>query len=310
MRKIILQLITLLTTAILWSQQDAQYTQYMYNMSAINPAYTTSTVGVINFGGIYRSQWVGVVGAPKTANIFVHSAINDRIEVGFSFVNDNIGDIVKENDIYADFAYKLDLENFGNLSFGVKVGGSFFNVNFNNFNLEDESLIDPNFAESIQNSYFNFGSGVYYNNDNLYVGFSVPYILNAKYLNKTDGTYQTTDQAHFYLTAGYVLDINEEFKFKPAFMAKAVKGAPMEFDITANFLYNNRLEFGVAYRFNDAVSGLINFGITENLRIGYAYDYTVSNLNPYSAGSHEFLLLYNLGNLDLSKGFDKSPRFF
>lgn len=310
MKKRISLLLTLFITTLLWSQQDAQYTQYMYNMSVINPAYTTSTPGVINFGGIYRSQWVGVNGAPKTASIFAHSPINNKMEVGLSYMNDNIGNVVKENNIFADFAYKLDFEDNGILSFGVKVGANFFNVNFSNFNLESGSIIDPSFAENINEAFFNFGTGVYYNTDRFYVGLSVPTILNSKHLNKDDGKYQTISNPHFYLTGGYVFDLSEQFKFKPAFMIKAVSGAPMEFDLTANFLYNNRLEFGAAYRFNDAVSGLINFAITPELRIGYAYDYTVSDLNPYSSGSHEFLLLYNLGNLSLSNGFDKSPRFF
>lgn len=300
----------LFTTAILWSQQDAQYTQYMYNMSAINPAYTTGTVGVINFGGIYRSQWVGVTGGPKTASIFIHTPINNKIEVGLSYVNDNIGDIVKENNIFADFAYKLNFDNNQSLSFGIKAGGNFFNVNFNNFNLEDQGLIDPNFTENINSSYFNFGSGVYYSTEKFYAGLSVPNILKAKQLNEVDGKYQTIEQAHFYLTSGYVFDLSESFKFKPAFMVKAVKGAPVQFDITGNFLYMNRFELGVAYRYDDSVSGLINIGVTPNLRLGYAYDYTISSLRTFSSGSHEFLLLYNLDSLNLSNGFDKSPRFF
>lgn len=310
MKKILIHLILLILPILLWSQQDAQYTQYMYNMSTINPAYTTGTIDVINFGGIYRSQWVGVIGAPKTTNIFIHKPINENIEVGLTFVNDNIGDIVKENNIYADFAYKIELNDYSSLSFGLKVGGSFYNVDFTNFKLESQDVIDPSFAENLKNSYFNFGSGLYYNTEKLYVGLSVPTILNAKHLNKTDGKYQSVQQAHFYLTAGYVIDLNEAFKLKPAFMAKAAKGTPVEFDLTANILYNNRFEFGVAYRFNDAVSAIVNIGVTENLRIGYAYDYTTSNLGSFSSGSHEFLLLYNLGKLNFTKGFDKSPRFF
>jgi type IX secretion system PorP/SprF family membrane protein len=311
MKKIFLHIIILFTSALVWSQQEVQYTQYMYNMSVINPAYTTGTIGIYNFGALYRTQWVGVIGAPTSANIFAHTPINDKVEVGLTYVNDNIGNIVKENNIFADVAYKLNLEDAGNLSFGIKVGASFFNVDFSGLNLESGSLFtDPYFSENISQANFNFGAGIYYNTEHFYVGLSVPYILNSQHYIESNGKYQNLNQAHYYLTFGYVLAINEQFKFKPAFMAKAVKGAPFALDLTANFLYVNRLEFGVGYRLNDAVMGLINFGITPELRIGYAYDYTISNLGTFSSGSHEFLLLYNFDSFNLHKGFDKSPRFF
>lgn len=311
MRKFILSIITLLLTFHLWSQQDAQYTQYMYNMSVINPAYTTDNFGVVNLGLLHRTQWVGVIGAPKSSNLFAHTPINEKIEVGFSLVNDNIGGVVKENNLFADFAYKLDMEEHGNLSFGLKAGVTFFDVNFNDFVLESGDVFsDPDFADNINQSFFNIGAGVYYHTENYYVGLSVPTILNAKHLDRNNGKYQGTEQAHFFLTGGYVFNINEEFKFKPAFMAKTVKGSPVAFDITANILYQNRIEFGMGYRIDDAFSGMVNFSVTPELRIGYAYDHTISNLGPFSSGSHELFVLYNLDIFNLNKGFDKSPRFF
>lgn len=309
MKKILLQLITLLTATLMWSQQDVQYTQYMYNMSVINPAYTTGNIGVYNLGLLYRAQWVNVVGAPKSTNLFAHTPINEQIEVGLSYVNDNIGDIVKENNLFADFAYKLNLEEYGNLSFGLKTGVSFFNVDFTNLDFES-GMTDPNFSENINQANFNLGAGIYYNTDKYYVGFSVPYLLKSDHSITEDGNYQNIQKPHFYLTGGYVIDINETFKVKPAFMAKAVNGAPIALDLTANVLYQNRLEFGIGYRLEDAVIGMVNFGITPELRLGYAYDYTLSNLDVFSSGSHEFFLLYNLDSFNLNRGFDKSPRFF
>jgi len=311
MKNILITFIALLTTVIMWSQQDAQYTQYMYNMSVINPAYTTGNIGVVNFGALHRTQWVGVNGAPKSSNIFAHTPINDNVEVGFSLMNDNIGDVVKENNLFADFAYRLDLEEYGNLSFGLKAGVTFFDVNFNGFVLESGDVFtDPDFAENINQSFFNVGVGVYYNTDNYYIGLSIPAILNGEYLDRNNGKYQGTEQAHTYLTGGYVFEINDLFKFKPAFMAKAVKGAPISFDITANVLYDNTVEFGIGYRVDDAFSGMVNFKATPELRIGYAYDHTISNLGPFSSGSHELFILYDLNILNKNSGFDKSPRFF
>ena len=311
MKNILISFITLITTVVMWSQQDAQYTQYMYNMSVVNPAYTTGNIGVVNLGALHRTQWVGANGAPKSSNIFAHTPINENVEIGFSLVSDNIGDVVKQNDLYADFAYKLDLEENGKLSFGLKAGVTFFDVNFNGFALESGDVFtDPDFAENINQSFLNFGAGVYYNTDNYYVGLSVPAILNAKHLDRNNGKYQGSEQAHTYLTGGYVFEINELFKFKPAFMAKAVKGAPISLDLTANVLFDNKVEFGVGYRLEDAFSGMVNFKATPELRIGYAYDHTISNLGPFSSGSHEIFILYDLNILNTNKGFDKSPRFF
>jgi len=310
MKKIhILLAVLLLVSVNIWSQQDAQYTQYMYNMSVINPAYTTSDIGTINIGTIHRSQWVGVNGAPKTSSIFIHAPLNNKIEVGFSLVNDNVGDVVKENNLFADFAYKLDFEDKGQFSFGLKAGVTFFDVDFSGFQLESGSVFtDPNFADNIHQSFFNIGAGVYYNTDNYYIGLSVPNFLKAKHLEENNGKYQGTEEAHWFLTGGYVFELNKQFKLKPAFMAKAVKGAPIALDLTANVLYNDKLELGIGYRLDDAISGLINFRITPKLRIGYAYDHTTSNLGPFSSGSHEVIFLYDLNILN--KGFDKSPRFF
>jgi type IX secretion system PorP/SprF family membrane protein len=293
------------------AQQDAQYTQYMYNMSVINPAYTTGDIGTVNLGLLHRTQWVSVTGAPKTASFFAHTAIDDKIEVGISFVNDNIGDVVRENNIFGDFAYKLDLEENGNISFGLKAGVTFFDVDFNGFNLESGGIsTDPNFANPIHKTYLNIGTGVYYNTDNYYVGLSIPNILKSTHLDENNGQYQGTENSHVFLTGGYVFDINEEFRLKPAFMTKFVKGAPTSLDITANVLYQERFELGVGYRVNDAFSILANFRANDELRIGYAYDSTISNLGPFSSGSHEIIILYDLDILGLNKGYDKSPRFF
>lgn len=311
MKKLPLLILALFISSTMWSQQDAQYTQYMYNMSVINPAYTTNNLGTVNLGALHRTQWVGVVGSPKSSNIFIHAPIDDKIEVGFSLINDNIGDVVKENNLYADFAYKLNLEENGVLSFGLKTGITFFNVNFNGFKLESGDIFsDPDFAENINQSYFNIGTGIYYNTDNYYIGLSIPTILKAKHLDRNNGRYQGTERSHIFLTGGYVHEINDEFKIKPAFMTKMVKGSPVSVDITANVLYLNKIEFGLGYRIGDAFSAMTNFRATPELRVGYAYDHTLSNMGPFSSGSHELFVLYDFDVLNINKGFNKSPRFF
>ena len=293
------------------AQQDPQYTHYMYNMNVINPAYATDNEGVMTIGGLYRTQWVGAVGAPKTANIFFHSPIAKRVEAGVTIVNDEIGDVVKENNIYVDFAYVLPLGESTRLSFGLKGGMTFFDADFNGFQYS-EATPDPAFEDNIHQFFPNLGVGTYLFGDKYYVGLSAPNMLRTKHLEHQDAISTIgVEEIHYFLTGGYVFDLNDRFKLKPAFMAKGVSGAPLSIDVTANVLYNSFIEGGIGYRFDDSVSALVNFYITPTLRMGYSYDYTLTNLGNYNSGTHEIFLLFDIGSASgKGKGYDKSPRFF
>ena len=293
------------------AQQDPQFTHYMYNMSIVNPGYATDNEGVINGGGLYRTQWVGAVGAPKTGTIFVHSPIAKRIELGLSIVSDVIGDVVHENNIYADAAYVIPVSPTSKLSFGLKAGVTLFDVDFNGFQYTDPGA-DEAFSENVNKTFPNIGAGAFYFSDHYYLGFSTPNLLTTKHLETKNGVKATgVEEVHFFFTGGYVFDLSTSIKFKPAFMTKVVSGAPLSMDLTANFLFNDKFEVGAGYRVKDAVSGLVAFSITPSLRIGYSYDYTLSNLSNYNSGSHEIFLLFDLDTSNLSsKGYDKSPRFF
>jgi type IX secretion system PorP/SprF family membrane protein len=311
MKKIILLVFFFLSILKVTAQQDPHFTQYMNNMSAVNPAYATATPAILNLGTLYRSQWSGIDGAPKTLTFFVHTPINNKIETGISLISDNIGDgTKKETNIFADFAYILQLDEKQNLSFGVKAGFSTISTNFNGFRLNSGDVsTDKAFAENVNETVPNIGVGAYYFTDNYYVGISAPNLLSAEHIKeRKEISSLGTQKIHTYFTGGYVFDINEAFKLKPAFMAIFVTGAPVSVDLTANVLYNEKFELGAAYRFNDSVSLLMNVNVTPNLRIGYSYDYTVSNLSQFDSGSHEIGLFYNLDLL--GKGYDKSPRFF
>ena len=291
------------------AQQDPQYTQYMYNMSVLNPAYATEGYD-INLGALYRAQWVGSVGGPTTGSFFVHVPLQEKIQVGLSVINDQIGDVVNETNVYADFAYILRLGNTTKLSLGVKAGATFFNTNFNGFVYSD-ALPDPAFANNLSKTFPNIGAGAYVFGDNYYVGFSAPNLLNSKHLENSSGIVANgVEEMHFFLTGGYVFEMNENLKLKPAFMTKAVSGAPLSVDLTANVLFNNTFEVGAGYRLDDAVMGLVNFRVSPSLRIGYAYDHTLSNLGRFNSGSHEIMILFDINKLGTPKGYDKSPRFF
>jgi len=308
MKKILL-FINFLFCLSVSAQQDPEYTHYMYNMSVVNPAYATGVPAMMNFGGLYRTQWVGAYGAPKTFTFFGHTAITDKIEAGISFVSDDIGDgAKKENNVYADFAYVLKLSNKDKLSLGLKAGFSSMQSNFNGFRFTDPQT-DYAFSENINATKPNIGVGAYYFRDNLYIGLSVPNLLKSKYIEEKSGVNAFgSEEIHTFLTAGYVFQLNDMLKLKPAFMSKFVKGSPITLDVTANVLYNEKFEFGAAYRIDDSVSALFNINVTPTLRVGYAYDYTLTNFGQFNSGTHEIMLLFDLDLL--GKGFDKSPRFF
>jgi len=311
MKKIILFISFLFYITSVSAQQDPEYTHYMYNMSVVNPAYATGMPSMLNLGGLYRTQWVGAVGAPKTFTFFGHSALSDKVEVGLSLVSDDIGDgAKKENNVYADFAYVLDLGKKNKLSLGLKAGVSSMQTNFNGFVLQSGNAdTDMAFAEDVNVTKPNIGVGAYYFRDNLYVGLSVPNVLKSKHIEEKSGINAFgSENIHTFLTAGYVFQINDMLKLKPAFMSKFVKGAPVSLDLTANVLYNEKFELGAAYRIDDSVSALVNINITPSLRVGYSYDYTLTNLGQFNSGTHEIMLLFDLDLL--GKGYDKSPRFF
>ena len=311
MKKIIIFISFFFYITSISAQQDPEYTHYMYNMSVVNPAYASGVPAMLNLGALYRTQWVGAVGAPKTFTFFGHTAINDKVEVGLSLISDDIGDgAKKENNVYADFAYVLNLGGQNRLSLGLKAGFSSIQTNFNGFVLQSgDTSTDLAFAEDVNVSKPNIGVGAYFFRNNFYVGLSAPNLLNTKHIEEKSGINAFgSEDIHTFLTAGYVFQINDKVKLKPAFMTKYVTGAPLSIDITANVLYNNKFEFGAAYRIDDAISALVNINVTPSLRVGYAYDYTLSNLGQFNSGTHEIMLLFDLDLL--GKGFDKSPRFF
>lgn len=290
------------------AQQDPQYTQYMYNMSVINPAYATDDNSMMNLGLLYRTQWARSIGGPTTGTYFVHSTITDRLEGGLSVVHDEIGDVVKQTGAFADIAYVLPVGVNTKLSFGVKAGATFYSTDFDGFVYSDP-LPDPAFAENISQTIPNIGAGLFLFSEHYYLGLSAPNLLETKHLQEDSGIVtQGSENIHWFFTGGYVIDLSDTFKFKHSFMAKHVNGARLSVDLNANLLINDMVEIGGGYRFDDSYVGMVNFSMTKAIRIGYAYDHTISNLGRFNSGSHEIMLLFNIGKL--GKGYDKSPRFF
>ena len=288
------------------SQQDPLFTQYMYNMSVMNPAYATDDPGMLNLGAIYRMQWTDVDGAPRTLNFFAHTPVSERVELGLTVVHDEIGNVEKQNNITADFAYVIPTGEKTNLSFGAKAGLTTFDANLSGLTVNDPN--DPAF-ENVSEIFPVFGVGAFWFGDNHYLGVSAPNLLTSEHLDNSQLLRDRgSEEIHYYLTGGYVFDISENFKLKPSTMVRGVQGAPLSVDVNANVLLYDRLEAGVGYRFDETVTGLINFRVTPGLRIGYAYDYPTYDLS--NDGSHEIMLLFDFDLFGLKKGYDKSPRFF
>lgn len=295
------------------AQQDAQYTQYMYNTLSVNPAYAGSR-GQFSAAALYRSQWVGLAGAPETFTLNLHSPIrNSNLGYGVSVVQDDIGDgVVSETYLDAVISYTVDVSLDGKLSFGLKAGGNILNLDFNglrNFDVEPVSLTN------IENKFSpNVGLGIYYHTSKFYAGLSAPNLLQTEHFDNSQAAansvqFLSKERINFYLITGYVFDLGGNFKFKPAVLTKVVGGAPLQIDLSTSFLFNDKFSFGAAYRWDAAVSALAGFQITDQLMLGLAYDRETTELGgtQFNNGSFEIFLRY-----ELVKSFQKlvSPRFF
>jgi type IX secretion system PorP/SprF family membrane protein len=303
MKKRVLVILILLIALKINAQQDPQYTQYMYNMNVINPAYAGSSDGA-SFGILYRDQWEGLEGAPKTATMNIHFPAGRNVGLGFSAISDEIGP-VSETNLYVDFSYTLNFSNDNRLAFGVKAGGTFHDVG-----LVDLSLIDPNdpfFANDINENTPNVGAGIYfYKPNNYYISVSIPNILESVHLDNNDFNIGS-ETRHIFAAAGYVFDINENFKFKPHTFVKYASQSPISLDINANLFMYDLVEIGAGYRTDDSVTAMINFMVSPSVRIGYAYDSIQSELNFLTKASHEIFINFDI---NFKSKVSRSPRYF
>lgn len=295
-------LFTFISSILCFSQQDSQYTQYMYNTTLINPAYA-GTREVLSAFILHRNQWMGLEGAPVTNNFSINSPIGDsNFGIGLNFVNDKIGP-VSENEISVDLAYFIQISENYKFSIGLKGTANLFDLDVNKLRIFDPS--DPQFQNVKTKFSPNIGAGAYLFSDKTYFGLSVPNFFESYRYN--DNNIEISKQKlHLYFIAGHVFKISESIDFKPALLSKIVEGAPIQIDVTGNFLFFDKLTLGAAYRWNAAVSALAGFQISDSWFIGYGYDLETTKLANYNSGSHEIFLRYELFN----KTKISTPRFF
>ena len=284
------------------AQQDPQYTQYMYNMNVVNPAYAGSKE-TLSLTALYRKQWTGLDGAPETITFSGHSPINDNMGLGLSAIKDELGP-VKETNVYVDYSYTLQVSEKLKLALGLKAGATFHDVGLADLELQDPN--DPFFSQDINNTYPNIGAGAFFYGDNFYIGLSVPNFLTSVHLDE-NGLKYGSETNHYFATAGYVFQVSENMKLKPSVMVKSAFDAPLSFDGNLNALFYEKFEIGVSYRLEDSFSGLVGFQATDYLRIGYAYDHVISELDAVSSASHEVILTFDVF---FKKKSLRSPRYF
>lgn len=286
-----------------FAQQDSQYTQYMYNTITVNPAYAGSR-GMFSIFGLYRSQWIGLEGAPRTNAFSVNTPLNgNHLGLGVSIVNDKIGPTV-ENTFSADLSYTVPTSETVKLSFGIKGTANLFNIDMNK--LDSQKQGDMQFQNLDGKFSPNIGAGIYLHSDKAYVGLSVPnFIESDRYDDDQVAIFK--EKINYYLIAGYVFDINPSIQFKPTLLTKLVQGAPLQVDVSGNFMFDEKFVLGLGYRWDASVSAMAGFQVSEGLYIGYAYDHETTRLQKYNSGSHEIFLRFELFN---SYSRITSPRFF
>lgn len=295
----------MLVTIAGYAQQDAQFTQYMYNTININPAYAGSR-GALSIFGLYRTQWVGLDGAPETSSFSVNTPINNsNVGVGVSLVNDKIGP-TNENTFSVDLSYTVQTSASFKLSFGIKGTANLFNLDIDKLNPEFQG--DPQFQDLDNKFSPNVGAGIYWHSDKAYLGLSIPnFIETDRYDDNDIAIFK--EKINYYFMAGYVFDLDkyQYIKFKPAALVKMIEGAPLQVDVSANFMFIDKFVVGVAYRWSASLSAMVGFQITDGLYLGYGYDRETTNLNNYNSGSHEIFMRYEFltNNKKLS-----NPRFF
>ncbi|MDO9000100.1 MAG: type IX secretion system membrane protein PorP/SprF [Bacteroidota bacterium] len=304
--KIVSLIVMSFLSITLSAQQEVQNSFYMFNSSILNPAYAGSR-DALSVVLDARSQWTGWKGAPKTNSFIMHTPLmNESIGVGLNIVNDVIGPTNKTA-VFGDFAYRIRLnKNNDRLCFGLRAG-----ADLNRNNIGSLAVIDATDPVVINNTNFNTntfntGAGVYYYGKRFFVGLTAPKIIPTK-MSKDINFADSKQVLHYYLIAGYVIKLNSLWDLKPGCAIKYTQNAPVSIDGNLSVLFNEKIWFGVMYRHGSAAGANIVYNFTKQLRVGYAYDYSINNMGKYSPSSHEVIIGYDF--LSSQKSL-KSPRYF
>ncbi len=268
-----------------YAQQDVTFTMYNYNMNIINPAYA-GTGETLELTSNFRTQWQGLDGAPKTQSFSLSSPTNEKVGLGLSITNSSVF-VLNETDVFADFSYKLKLDETLELFLGLKAGGAFVNINLADIGLDN----DPLFSENVSVFNPNVGVGAYLKGKNFFVNMSAPALLRTKRYEKKSGIVtHATDKMQFFVGAGYHVPLNKDITFTPSFLTRVISDVPFSMDISGTLDVYDLVEFGLSYRLKESISTIVFFKMTNSLEIGYAYDSSITAVSNYRRGNHEIIL--------------------
>jgi type IX secretion system PorP/SprF family membrane protein len=287
-----------------WAQSDPLYTQYRSNMMAVNPAYAGSR-DALTLGYLYRNQWVNIEGAPTTQTVTVHGPINNNLGLGVNVTHDEIGP-TSQTGTFLAVSGRIKLGNSTYLAGGVQGGIDYLSSNFSSITTGTGG--DNAFNQDVTSILPNVGAGIYLYSNKFYAGFSIPKIVTSVLYD--DGAFggDIRQKRHYFGILGYVFDLSPNIQFKPTFLARYVAGAPASYDLTTTFILADKFWLGAFYRLNESTGAILGYNITPQLKVGYSYDFTLSELVDYNAGSHEFTLTYDF--IFKSGRKIRSPRYF
>lgn len=288
------------------AQQHPLFSHYMFNGLFINPAYAGSKE-FVSTTFIARKQWTGFDGAPNSQIASLHAPLNNqKVGLGAVISNDKIG-ITNQTDFYGSYAYHIPMDN-GKLSLGLNGGFSYFKSQFSELTVWDTD--DPVYeTNSLSNILPNFGAGIYYYSTKFYAGLSVPQLISYDPEQPLHVELEKVHKVsrHYYLTSGMIIKTAGELKFRPSFLIKYSDNAPIQYDVNLNVLISDIIWVGASYRSSDAITAILEYQVNKKLRVGYSYDYTLSELSNYTSGSHEIVIGYDFGFNVLKM---KTPRYF
>ncbi len=301
MKTICVELLAFATTlaSVINAQQEPMFTQYLDNQIYVNPAFA-GCQEYLQITGIHRHQWAGVAGAPRSTTLALHAPLKfEAIGIGLDIMNDQIGPMSRFTGA-VDFAYRIHFEDKGKLSFGLKAGIDRYQ---SNLRAVDRTGQDPNAVNLQGVTSPMFGAGIYYFAPNWFAGASVPRLIGGL----KDELGGMDEARHFFMVAGALLPVGKTFQLRPSIQTRMTTGAPISADASLTGIWKSKLWVGLNYRIAESISFLVQCKIIDQLKLGYAFDLSLSQLNVRTVGSHEILLSY--GFLREVQGL-VSPRYF
>jgi type IX secretion system PorP/SprF family membrane protein len=286
------------------AQQDPQYSQYMFNQMAINPAYAGSKEA-LSTAILLRSQWTGIDGAPKTETFTIHGPLKKKkVGLGFTVIGDQIGP-KKSIGALGSYAYRIPIKN-GKLSFGLRAGIYNYTYNWADITYKDANDV-YNTGNSTSIIVPTADAGIYYYTNTMYIGFSATHLYNGRLTSIANPNGDNAQLSpHLFFTFGKAWALSDKLIFAPSFVIKGAKNSPYTADINLCFLIKERVWAGISIRGSYGFVALTQIQVTDKLKLGYAYDFGLNKIGRAGGGSHEIMIGYDF---NIFKSKMMSPRY-